>query len=92
MSLSDSAALLRTTEELCAIPSVTGSETALCKHVEALLKDLVGQQPEWGQVVRHEDSVVLRPERRGNRPLVVLAGHLDTVPPRQDRGINVRNG
>ncbi|HWS44897.1 MAG TPA: succinyl-diaminopimelate desuccinylase [Acidimicrobiia bacterium] len=68
--------LLALTEELCAIPSVSGDEGALADDVEqrvrgaapAVLVDRIG-----ANVVARTD---LHRERR-----IVLGGHLDTVPP-----------
>ncbi|MFI5372952.1 MAG: succinyl-diaminopimelate desuccinylase, partial [Candidatus Eisenbacteria bacterium] len=66
------AELLRT---LVDIPSVTGDETAIADHVAGRLAG-AGR----GEVLRSGRSVVWRGPQRG-RSLVVLAGHLDTVPP-----------
>ena len=60
------------------IPSVTGQESAIAGFVAARL----GRRA-TGECQRSGDSVVWRGPRRG-RPLVVLAGHLDTVPPAGD--------
>jgi succinyl-diaminopimelate desuccinylase len=57
------------------IPSITGNETAIADHVEGRLS-----RAGRGEVLRSSRSVVWRSRERG-RPLVVLAGHLDTVPP-----------
>ncbi len=78
--------LLDTTIALCRISSVTGDEGEVCDHVQARLNRLPAAR---GVVVRHSHSLVLRPPRRAGVPLVVLAGHLDTVPPRQDRPVGV---
>jgi succinyl-diaminopimelate desuccinylase len=61
-------------ETLVNIPSVTGQEGEICSFVEARLRAL-----KCGEVTRSGYSLVWRGPRRG-RPLVVLAGHLDTVP------------
>jgi succinyl-diaminopimelate desuccinylase len=84
--MADTAALVETTLELCRISSVTGDEAEVCDHVEARLRRLPLNR---GEVARHSHSVVLRPPRRPGIPLVVLAGHLDTVPPRQDRPVGL---
>lgn len=55
------------------IPSVTGHEAEIAAFVEQWLR----ARP--GEVMRSGNGVVWRGPRRG-RPLVVLAGHLDTVP------------
>lgn len=82
---SDARALAQTTATLCRIPSVTGDEGALCDHVEARLRKLA---PDRGRLRRSSHSLILLPHRTG-RPLVFLAGHLDTVPARQDREVNI---
>ena len=66
------AALLGT---LVDIPSVTGREADLAEFVAARLGRRGG-----AECLRSGGAVVWRGPRRG-RPLVVLAGHLDTVPP-----------
>ena len=57
------------------IPSVTGEESAIAGFVAARL-----ERRATGECRRSGDSVIWRGPRRG-RPLVVLAGHLATVPP-----------
>jgi len=57
------------------IPSETGEERAIADWVAARLRGRAA-----GECLRSGLSVVWRGPRRG-RPLVVLAGHLDTVPP-----------
>ena len=68
--------LLALTEELCAVPSVSGDEAALADDIEARLRR---DAPKL-EIARVGTNVVARTgvglERR-----VVLAGHLDTVPP-----------
>ena len=61
-------------ETLVNIPSRTGHEAAIAQWVTDRLS-VVGH----GEVLRSGHSVVWRGPRRG-RPLLVLAGHLDTVP------------
>ena len=65
-------------EDLVRIPSVTGQEAEIAGFVAGRLGH-AGR----GEVLRSGQSVVWRGPRRG-RPLVVLAGHLDTVPPNQN--------
>lgn len=62
-------------ESLIDIPSVTGDEAAIAAWVEARLARVPG-----GRVERSGNALVWRGQA-ANRPLVVLAGHLDTVPP-----------
>jgi succinyl-diaminopimelate desuccinylase len=57
------------------VPSVTGDEAAIAALVEERLRAVRG-----GEVLRSGHSRVWRGPRRG-RPLLTLAGHLDTVPP-----------
>jgi len=68
-------ALTELLETLVNTPSVTGQEQAISALVEARLRSRGG-----GEVLRSGESVVWRGPR-SQRPLIVLAGHLDTVPP-----------
>ena len=62
------------TEALVAIPSESRDEAAI-------LAEIRRQVPAAMTVVDEEDSVLLAlPERRPETPLVLLAGHVDTVP------------
>jgi succinyl-diaminopimelate desuccinylase len=67
--------LLALTEQLCEIPSVSGSEAALADMVEARLRSIDGPL----RVERIGANVVARTELGRERRLV-LGGHLDTVP------------
>jgi succinyl-diaminopimelate desuccinylase len=67
--------LLASTAELVAIPSVSRSEGAMADHVESALR-----RCEWLRVERVDDNVVARTDL-GRAERVVIAGHLDTVPP-----------
>lgn len=71
--------------ELVNIPSVTGSEAALADWVEARLRRLAARAPATTtprpSIQRLGHNVVWRGPSVPGRPLVVLAGHLDTVPP-----------
>ena len=67
--------LLGLTEELCAIPSVSGSEAAIADFVEEWLR---GSAPTL-QVERVGENVIARTGNGADRR-VVLGGHLDTVP------------
>jgi succinyl-diaminopimelate desuccinylase len=62
------------TAELIAIPSVSGDEAALAGRVQEALSGVRGETLRFGH------NVVHRGPQRAGRPLVVLAGHLDTVP------------
>lgn len=66
--------LIAATAELIAIPSVSHAEGAIADHVEQRLR-----RTPWLEVDRIGDNVVAR--STGPGPRVVLAGHLDTVPP-----------
>ncbi len=67
--------LLAATAELVAIPSVSRHEAQLADHVEEVLRGCG-----WLRVERVGDNVVARTEL-GRAGRVVVAGHLDTVPP-----------
>jgi succinyl-diaminopimelate desuccinylase len=65
--------LAERTLELVNIPSESRSEALIAAHVERLLSSWLPS------VYTADDAVYARPERAG-RPLVLFAGHLDTVP------------
>jgi len=67
--------LLGLTEQLCAVPSVSGAEAALADLVEARLRASPGRL----RVERIGHNVVARTEL-GRAQRIVLGGHLDTVP------------
>jgi succinyl-diaminopimelate desuccinylase len=70
-------ALAARAEALCAIPSPIGEEKALCDEVERWAR------ASFAAVRRVKNSLVVLadgPARDPQRPLVLLAGHLDTVP------------
>ncbi|HXR22181.1 MAG TPA: succinyl-diaminopimelate desuccinylase [Acidimicrobiales bacterium] len=67
--------LLAATAELVAVPSLSTEEGLIADHVESLLR-----RHAWLDVVRVGDNVVAR-TGLGLPDRVVLAGHLDTVPP-----------
>jgi succinyl-diaminopimelate desuccinylase len=73
-------------ETLVAIPSVTGDEGAIADWVAARLARLSA-----GACVRSGHSVVWQGPANG-RPLLVLAGHLDTVPPNGNAGARHEEG
>ena len=73
-------------ETLVNIPSETGAEAAIADWVEARLARVAG-----GERVRSGNCVVWRGPRQG-RPLLVLAGHLDTVPANGNAGARIENG
>lgn len=70
-----------------AVVSVTGDEDRLCSLIEA------AQQARGATVIRHANSLVLtRFAANDTRPLVLLVGHLDVVPPtEQDVQPSVQN-
>ncbi len=67
--------LLAATAELVAVPSLSTEEGLIADHVESLLRSHA-----WLDVSRVGDNVVARTDL-GLPDRVVLAGHLDTVPP-----------
>jgi succinyl-diaminopimelate desuccinylase len=70
--------LLAATAELVAIPSLSRHEGQIADHVEAELRRVDGLE-----VVRVGDNVVARTDLGRPRRLA-LAGHLDTVPPKDN--------
>lgn len=68
------------------IPSETGQEAAIADWVAARLRARGG-----GELLRSGNSLVWRGPVRG-RPLVVLAGHLDTVPANGNAGARREDG
>ncbi|HXZ62751.1 MAG TPA: succinyl-diaminopimelate desuccinylase [Acidimicrobiales bacterium] len=67
--------LLAATADLMAVPSVSGDEGPLADRVERALRACA-----WLEVTRLGDNVVAR-TALGRAQRLVLAGHLDTVPP-----------
>ncbi len=77
-------ALIRRTLELCRIASVTGDEAACASHIEALLRETPLEISRIGL------TVLARTPSVPGRPLVLLVGHSDTVPPKAaDRGVRI---
>ena len=68
------------------IPSVTGNEQEIADWITRRLA--TGAR---GEVIRHGLSIVWRAPRKG-RPLVVLAGHTDTVPPQGNAKSRLEDG
>jgi succinyl-diaminopimelate desuccinylase len=68
--------------ELLAIPSVTGDEGAIAEHLEAWYEGA-------GVTVRRVGRSLVIGDIDRSRPLVLLVGHLDTVPP-TDRDVDPR--
>jgi succinyl-diaminopimelate desuccinylase len=82
-------ALAARTEALCAVASPIGEERALCDELERWARE------RFPRVRRVLDSLVVEvdPEGPGDRPLLLLCGHLDTVPVHpDDRGPPRREG
>ncbi len=72
----DSESLTELLRQLVDSPSLTGQEQAIAAFVAERL-----ERRGRGECLRSGNAVVWRGPRRG-RPLLVLAGHLDTVPPK----------
>lgn len=75
--------LVALTAELVDIASVSHHERGLADHLEAILRGVP-----WLDVERHGDNVVARTDL-GRRYRLVLAGHIDTVPPDGNAGARV---
>lgn len=67
--------LCERTLELVDIPSESRSEAAIAAHVRAVLE--AGGVP---VVDAGDECIIAGARKRGDRPLLLLAGHLDTVP------------
>lgn len=78
--------LLASAADLVSIPSVSRQESVLAAHVAREL----GTHP-WLEVVRVGDNVVAR-TRLGRSQRVLVAGHLDTVPPAGNDRARVADG
>lgn len=77
-------ALTRRTLELCRIASVTGHEADCADRVEAILRDTPLA------VSRVGNTILARTVSKPGRPLVLLVGHTDTVPPKAtDGGVRI---
>ncbi|MEK7704618.1 MAG: succinyl-diaminopimelate desuccinylase [Myxococcota bacterium] len=69
--------------DLVRIPSVTGDEAAVARHLERWAR--AQRQLAGDDVIRRGDALIVgQPD--GERPVVALVGHLDTVPPHPDDG------
>ncbi|HWC38176.1 MAG TPA: M20/M25/M40 family metallo-hydrolase, partial [Acidimicrobiales bacterium] len=75
--------LLARSAELVDIPSVSHHEAAIADHVETALR-----AAPWLEVDRVANTVVAR-THLGRARRLVLAGHLDTVPPNGNEGARV---
>jgi succinyl-diaminopimelate desuccinylase len=79
--------LVRRTLELLRIDSPTCHESEICDFLHGQLAGARGFAVE-----RVGESLVLRPSARTRRPLVVLGGHLDTVPAPDDNRPRLEGG
>lgn len=80
--------LAQWTLDLCAIPSVTGAEDALCGVTHDLLADIAPGV----RVTRFGNSLVCQGEPLPGKPMVGLFGHLDTVRPAGDQPLAIADG
>ena len=78
--------LVELTRELIAIPSVSGEEEAMARRLETWFENVAGETTRVGK------SVVHRGPSRPGRPLVLLAGHTDTVPPQGNEESSIQDG
>jgi succinyl-diaminopimelate desuccinylase len=81
--------LVELLEQLIAIPSTTGREDAILDDLSARFTRLPTERASAWTVRRSNEGVLVtgRPASgEDGRPLVVLAGHVDTVPPQGDPG------
>ena len=68
------------------VPSTTGDEAGICTAIATRLYPALGRDV----VVRLQDSLIVG--RRTGRPVLLLAGHLDTVPPQGQPAAYVEGG
>jgi succinyl-diaminopimelate desuccinylase len=80
--------LVTLASRLIDVPSVSGTEGALADLVS---HELRAQCPPC-EILRIGHNIVLRGPSRAERPTVVLAGHLDTVPPSGNEKPRLRDG
>jgi succinyl-diaminopimelate desuccinylase len=66
------------TRELVDIPSESRNEAAIREHVRAAVT------APFAEVYAGDEVFLWARERRPNAPLLVLAGHYDTVPPQDN--------
>jgi len=79
--------LVALTARLVDVPSVSGAEGAIA---DLIVSELRPQCPPC-ELTRSGHNVVLRGPHRGDRPSIVLAGHLDTVPPAGNERARLRD-
>ncbi len=79
--------LVALTSRLVDIPSVSGDEGALADYI---VNELRPQCPPC-EISRRGHNVVLRGPQRPERPSIILAGHLDTVPPAGNEKARLRD-
>src|SRR3954451_3073275 len=83
--MSPAARLAARTLELIDVPSESRDEAALAAHVLDVLRDA-------GARDAGDTCVLAGVTERGQRPLVLLAGHLDTVPAQDNRPGRLTDG
>ena len=74
------------TLELVDIPSESGSEAAIREHVLSLVP------PAWDTDYAGDDAYLFLSPRRPGYPLILLAGHYDTVPPQANLPGHISDG
>jgi succinyl-diaminopimelate desuccinylase len=78
--------LAERTHELVDIPSESLHEAEIREHVLSLVPDTLTAE------YAHDDAFLFVPARRPGAPLVVLAGHYDTVPAQENLPARIEGG
>lgn len=79
-------ALVDETLRLCAIPSVTGDEAACAAYVERALRATRLTVERVGETILARSPSNAGSDAVDDRPLILLVGHTDTVPPKPGDG------
>lgn len=80
--------LAQLTYDLVSIPSVTKQEAKICDYVEKWVRTTLPGVA----CSRHGNSLIVYPPQTGDKPVIGLFGHLDTVPQSDTQPVEIRDG